>query len=77
MPHHPMDQLSQMTVGHNQPNYSVKALKQDQEISFEGSQVAEMLEVLQKTVVIYTKLTPPVNNILIVRRHQVIPQGQR
>jgi hypothetical protein len=56
-----MDRLSQTTVGHHQPNYSMKALKQDWEISFEGSQghislgmlapsmVAEALEVLQKT----------------------------
>jgi hypothetical protein len=72
-------------VGHHQPKYSVKALKQDWEISFEGSQgriflsmlalsiVAEALEVLQKTGVVRTKLTPPVNNILMVRRHQFVP----
>jgi hypothetical protein len=89
MPHYPMDQLSQTTVGHHQPNYSMKALKQDWDINFEGSQghislgmlapsiVAEALEVLQKTGVVHTKLTPPVNNILKMRRQQVIPQGQR
>jgi hypothetical protein len=75
-----------MTVGHHQPQNSVKALKQDQEISFEGCQghvshvmlapsiVAEVLEVLQKTGVVHKKLTPPVNNILMVRRHLVVPQ---
>jgi hypothetical protein len=58
MPHHPMDRLAQTTVGHHQSKYSMKALKQDWEISFEGSQgcgsigmlppsiVAEVLEVL-------------------------------
>jgi hypothetical protein len=35
--------------------------------------LAEVLEILQKAGVVHTKLMPPVNNILMVRRHQVIP----
>jgi hypothetical protein len=76
-------------VGHHQPKYSVRALKQDWEISFEGSQghislgmlapsiVAQVLQTLQKSGVVHTKLTPPVNNILTVRRHQVVPQDKK
>jgi hypothetical protein len=84
-----MDPLMQTSVGHHQPKYSMKALKQDWEISFEGSQgriflgmfapsiFAEVQEVLQKTGMVHTKLMPPVNNILTLRRHQVIPLDQR
>jgi hypothetical protein len=72
-------------VGHHQPKDSVKAFKEYREISLEGKQgclflgmlltstFAESLEVSQKTRVVHTRLTPPVNNILTVRRHQIIP----
>jgi hypothetical protein len=85
MPHHSMDRLTQAIVGHHQPKYSVNALKQNWEIRFKGNQwrstltmhatsiVAEALEVLQQTGTVHTKLTPPVNDILMARRHQIIP----
>jgi hypothetical protein len=37
--------------------------------------VAEALEILQYTGVVHTKLMPPVNNIRMVRRHQVLPSA--
>jgi hypothetical protein len=50
MPHHPMDQLTQMTVGHHQPKYSVEALKQYQKISFECSQGCDSLGMLAPSI---------------------------
>jgi hypothetical protein len=35
--------------------------------------VAEVLEILQYTGVVHTKLLPSVNDISMVRRHQIVP----
>jgi hypothetical protein len=51
MPHHPINQLTQTTVGHHQPKYSVNALKQYWKISFEGSQGHNFLSMLAPSIV--------------------------
>ena len=50
MPHHPMDRLTQTTVGHHQPKYSVEALKQYWKISFECNQGPDSLDMLALSI---------------------------